>query len=487
MKSQVKRILTAGARAIFMCMCCAFPVSAEQHEENGFTFSAAPDGWAVSVSELSLKEVDVPDSFDGMPVETLNLVPSTENEQPEWEVLRIPSGITAINLADENGASGYFPHLFRFEVAEENPNYQSIDGVLFDKSGRTLLRYPQAKADVVYSVPSGTETLGMMSFRGVQHLQELNLPLTLQTIADYALLGCQLPTVTLPQSVARIGMGAFGWNESLKKLTVPENTRVGGMCFAGCKALEAVTFLRTDELFFGQSIPGENDDYYGAAFDEFAGSAALYVPDGRLEDYRAGFQQAISAGNVQLFPLSEKPQEASSGIAGDANNDGRLSPADAYTLSDWLAGGKPDFAPAQADMDGNGRLNAADLSLLKRLLMTQTENPPAKDEYQLVIDYSANEGFVTSVAVTCAQKTTINEDPDNKLIMIGIEKLDPESGSDGTVQITVNLGYHESPFEGCTQTLILRLYQWVDSPAGGRVFFDSATVRIDEEWNYTIE
>ena len=68
--------------------------------------------------------------------------------------------------------------------------------------------------------------------------------------------------------------------------------------------------------------------------------------------------------------MSEKPEAPRSEIHGDANNDGKLSPADAYALTDHLCGGEPELTPEQADLDGDGKLNATDLTLLKRSMLT---------------------------------------------------------------------------------------------------------------------
>ena len=59
---------------------------------------------------------------------------------------------------------------------------------------------------------------------------------------------------------------------------------------------------------------------------------------------------------------------------GDANRDGSVNAADAVTLQQYLLTEVTDIS-LSADMDGNGRLNAADLTLLKRNLMTVRDEP----------------------------------------------------------------------------------------------------------------
>ena len=58
-------------------------------------------------------------------------------------------------------------------------------------------------------------------------------------------------------------------------------------------------------------------------------------------------------------------------MIGDVNLDGSVNTADAVGLLKYLLTESTLTAEqaAQADMDGNGKLNAVDLTLLKRMLM----------------------------------------------------------------------------------------------------------------------
>ena len=55
--------------------------------------------------------------------------------------------------------------LREIKVAEGNPWYQSVDGVLFTADGKTLLYYPSGKDQYEdYTIPEGTERLGYSPF-----------------------------------------------------------------------------------------------------------------------------------------------------------------------------------------------------------------------------------------------------------------------------------------------------------------------------------
>ena len=94
-------------------------------------------------------------------------------------------------------------------VAKDNPNYTSVEGVLYDKKMTTLMQYPEGKTTLEYTAPK-----------------------TLQNLGPYAFFNnAKLTTVDLPDGLASIGDFAFGWCQNLSTLTVhvadPASIRLG--------------------------------------------------------------------------------------------------------------------------------------------------------------------------------------------------------------------------------------------------------------------
>ena len=93
----------------------------------------------------------------------------------------------------------------------------------------------------------------------------------------------------------------------------------------------------------------------GAVFRAWSGASAETV-------------QTVSipvSGNISLTAAF---QDA---VRGDVNADGECTVADAVMLVKYLLGTGSVTAPEQADLDGNRRLNAVDLSILKHILLTE--------------------------------------------------------------------------------------------------------------------
>ena len=87
----------------------------------------------------------------------------------------IPSTVTSIGKQA-------FTHAEGVEVSPLNPNYSSVDGVLFNKDKTILLQYPCARTDTSYYVPQGVTTVETYAFGRTTELATIYFPDTLTTI-----------------------------------------------------------------------------------------------------------------------------------------------------------------------------------------------------------------------------------------------------------------------------------------------------------------
>ena len=70
--------------------------------------------------------------------------------------------------------------LTAINVAENNLNFCSIDGVLFDKSMKTLLTYPGSKPDEYYEIPEGVKRIQHDAFSEKCRLTRIRFPASVE-------------------------------------------------------------------------------------------------------------------------------------------------------------------------------------------------------------------------------------------------------------------------------------------------------------------
>ncbi len=193
------------------------------------------------------------------------------------ETIILPSTMTDV------WALTKLPALQRYEVAEGNPAYKAIDGVLFSKDGTVLVAYPPARPGDTYAVPAGTKQIGMNAFAEtspVKHvilpeglelidmnafashdsLESVVFPNTLTRIDEGAFTWCtQLKSVDLPSSLEDIGFYAFAWSGLEGELHIPE-----GVTYIGSMAIESIAI---SDLYLPASLEMWEPDYSDSPYE----------------------------------------------------------------------------------------------------------------------------------------------------------------------------------------------------------------------------
>ena len=134
------------------------------------------------------------------------------------------TGLTSLTLPKSIAKLSYgtFAHcenLTDIQIPEDCLNYKLVDGVIYDKSGETLVFVPFYKTGS-YTVPDGVTT-----------------------IADSAVTYSGITDITLPKTVTSIGAGAFGNNSQLTRVkftNLNDPVNIQSCAFANCPNLTAV-------------------------------------------------------------------------------------------------------------------------------------------------------------------------------------------------------------------------------------------------------
>ena len=154
------------------------------------------------------------------------------------KVVTIPNSVTSIgNYAFFNcrGLTG-------INVDPNNTNYESENGVLFNKGKTELICYPAGKTETTYTIPNLVTSIGFGAF-GSSGLTEVTIPNSVTSIGDWAFAYCCVLTeVTIPNSVTSIGKWAFNSCSALTEVTIPNSAKsIWDYAFFGCSGLKSVT------------------------------------------------------------------------------------------------------------------------------------------------------------------------------------------------------------------------------------------------------
>ena len=129
----------------------------------------------------------------------------------------------------------------------------SQGGVLFNKSGTALLKYPAGRSDT-YTISDGVEIIGCQAFVECQNLTGVNIAASVINIEEYAFQYCTgLTAVTIPDGVTHIGTGAFYSCPYIVNVTIGKNvTHIGKYAFNRCESLTSVTFSGSIVTYIGE-------------------------------------------------------------------------------------------------------------------------------------------------------------------------------------------------------------------------------------------
>ncbi len=167
--------------------------------------------------------------------------------------ITLPASVTSIGDAIFHSCSS----LASITVDVENTCYASVDGILFDNSQTTLLRYPQARPGTEYSIPTTVTTIGNGAFDYCKKLTTVTIPSSVRTIEESAFSSCTgLTVMTLPEGVTSIGNYAFGFCSSLTRMTISSTVTFIDYCaFYSCNSLKEIEFMGPPPTLGNNSYP----------------------------------------------------------------------------------------------------------------------------------------------------------------------------------------------------------------------------------------
>ena len=158
------------------------------------------------------------------------------------DTIYIPQSVTTIGMQAFNGCT----KLISINVANGNPNFSSVDGVLYNSKTAALVQYPQSKKGSLI-IPNGIVQINDYALQGSTGLTNVIFPDSLTSIGRSAFYGCTaLTNVTMSNGLNIIGHSAFYWCSSLSQVIIPESvTSIETRAFQKCGGLVDIYFEST--------------------------------------------------------------------------------------------------------------------------------------------------------------------------------------------------------------------------------------------------
>lgn len=198
---------------------------------------------------------------------------------PELTELVVPKTVTYIPSISGS------PKVERVTVAEENPYYRSLDGVLYgqERYGRRekgeyseLLYYPPAHPGEHFVIPEFVESIAAFAFSNCQKLKSVVLADKVTSICEGAFQNCiNLKSITWGASLRFIWGKAFENCTALKSIVFTDSIEdVSSDAFRGCTNISSITFAR-GKYFDLDSLP---KDCFPWGQDSFTLDGVRYAP-----------------------------------------------------------------------------------------------------------------------------------------------------------------------------------------------------------------
>ncbi len=197
-------------------------------------------------------------------------------------------------------------------VSEANPNFTSIDGVVYNKDVTKLVKFPPAKTGA-FVFPATVAEMESSAMSATL-ITSVTLPAAMTVIPSSAFSSCEnLTTIIFPETLTEIGSSAFSACASLETVRIPASvTTLGASAFATCSKLKSAYFLgdvpTSSGYFVFNSVAEGFTIYY------LADRVSSWAPNG--EDNWYGYPIApYGASDVTLLtPTFGSPYTSSNGI-----------------------------------------------------------------------------------------------------------------------------------------------------------------------------
>ncbi len=177
----------------------------------------------------SLKSVEIPNSVTSIGYSAFASCTSLKS-------VKIPNSVTSVEVSAFDECTS----LKSITVDKNNTVYKSLNGDLYTKDGKTLVKYAVGKPDTSFTIPDGVENIGFNAF------------------SDCVI----LTSVVIPDSVTSIGIQAFRNCNRLISVVIGDSVEsIDNYAFGGCERLVRVYYKGTADKWSKIKVKSDGNDY----------------------------------------------------------------------------------------------------------------------------------------------------------------------------------------------------------------------------------
>ena len=278
------KMLSGCVATVFAAAFVVVSAEAETETVGGveWTFTVEDGEAALTGTSPATGAVAIPGTLGGVPVTSIQARAFWGRE--EITSVSIPASVELIWAGAFSGCGS----LEKIEVAADNPEFASENGVLYSKAKDELACCPRKTAGS-FAIPAGVTNIIPYAFGYCWELTSVSIGGRVASIGDYAFYGCrELTSVSMENGVERIGPRAFAWCTNLASVAIPASVAaIGSGAFSGCGKLAAIEVAAANGAY-----ASEDGVLFDKAKEELCGfpggKLGAYVLPGSVKTIREG-------------------------------------------------------------------------------------------------------------------------------------------------------------------------------------------------------
>ena len=169
-------------------------------------------------------------------------------------------------------------------VSDNNPQYLSVDGILFNKDKTELIIFPNAKSGT-YTIPNSVTSIRNRAFYGCTKLTSITIPEGITSIYQEAFYGCVgLTSINIPNSITILSDQVFRGCTNLKKFVVsndnPRYSAIDGVLYNKNKT-KLLSYPNAKSSTY--TVPDGITSIGDYAFSDCIGLTSITIPNSVIE------------------------------------------------------------------------------------------------------------------------------------------------------------------------------------------------------------